>query len=217
VHEPGDPAHHYGIRCFGVADLVEAAVLADAVEAIGPIMAELEDVARRTPAPLLHAGLGYARFVLAADDEADARYEAALAATAAWPFLRARVELARGTWLRRRRRVAESRGPLRAARDAFDALGTIPWSERARQELRASGERSRRRVPEARDRLTPQELQIAQLAAEGLTNREIGTRLYLSHRTISSHLYRIFPKLAITSRAELRTALVASGRHEAVT
>jgi DNA-binding NarL/FixJ family response regulator len=86
-------------------------------------------------------------------------------------------------------------------------LGCIPWSEMARQELRASGERSRRRVPEARDQLTAQELQIAQLAAEGLSNREIGQRLYLSHRTVSTHLYRVFPKLGITSRGELAAAL----------
>jgi len=86
-------------------------------------------------------------------------------------------------------------------------LGANPWSERARQELRASGESSRRRVPEVRDELTPQELQIAQLAATGLTNREIGEMLYLSHRTISSHLYRTFPKLGITSRGELRDVL----------
>ena len=79
-----------------------------------------------------------------------------------------------------------------------------------RSELRASGERSRRRMPEARDQLTAQELQIAQLAADGLSNREIGQRLYLSHRTISTHLYRVFPKLEITSRAELSAAL-ASG------
>ncbi len=69
------------------------------------------------------------------------------------------------------------------------------------------GERSRRHVPEARDQLTAQELQIAQLAAEGLSNREIGQRLYLSHRTISTHLYRVFPKLGITSRAELSAVL----------
>ena len=96
---------------------------------------------------------------------------------------------------------------LRAARDTFDALGSAPWSDQARRELRASGEQSRRRVVEARDQLTAQELQIAQLAAKGLSNREIGQRLYLSHRTISTHLYRAFPKLGITSRAELNAAL----------
>jgi DNA-binding NarL/FixJ family response regulator len=103
--------------------------------------------------------------------------------------------------------VAESRAVLRTARDTFDALGTAPWSDQARSELRASGERSRRRVPEARDQLTAQELQIAQLAAQGLSNREIGQRLFLSHRTISTHLYRVFPKLGITSRTELSGAL----------
>ena len=125
----------------------------------------------------------------------------------AWPFLRARVQLAYGEWLHQQRRDSASRAPLRAARETFDALGTIPWSERARQQLRATGETSRPRTPEAWDQLTPQELQIAQLAAEGLSNREIAQMVYLSHRTVSSHLYRAFPKLGITSRTELRTML----------
>jgi DNA-binding NarL/FixJ family response regulator len=77
----------------------------------------------------------------------------------------------------------------------------------ARQELRASGETSRPRTPDARDQLTPQELQIAQLVSEGLSNREIGDRLYLSHRTVGSHLYRMFPKLGVTSRAQVAEAL----------
>ena len=88
----------------------------------------------------------------------------------------------------------------------FDAIGASSWGDQARSELRASGERSRRRVPEARDQLTAQELQIAQLAADGLSNREIGQRLYHAHRTISTHLYRVFPKLGVTSRAELGPA-----------
>jgi DNA-binding NarL/FixJ family response regulator len=99
---------------------------------------------------------------------------------------------------------------LRAARDAFDALGCKAWSDQVRRELRASGESSRRSDPAARDQLTAQELQIAQLAAQGLSNREIGQRLYLSHRTIGTHLYRTFPKLGITSRSELRSALEAT-------
>src|SRR4029077_2334173 len=110
-------------------------------------------------------------------------------------------------WLRRQRRVAESRAPLRAARDSFDALALDGLAETARDELRASGEASRGRAPHARDRLTPQEFQIAQLAADGLSNREIGQQLYLSHRTVGSHLYRIFPKLGISARAQLGDAL----------
>jgi DNA-binding CsgD family transcriptional regulator len=88
--------------------------------------------------------------------------------------------------------------------------GDDAWAERARRELRAAGERSGQPVPRALDLLAPQELQIARLAAEGLSNREIGQQLYLSHRTVSNHLYRIFPKLGITSRAELAAVVGAS-------
>ena len=87
-------------------------------------------------------------------------------------------------------------------------MGCAAWGDQARRELRASGESSRRRDLAARDQLTAQELQIAQLAAQGLSNRDIAQRLYLSHRQ-SAHLYRIFPKLGITSRSELRSALSA--------
>ena len=113
-------------------------------------------------------------------------------------------------WLRRRQRAGESRAPLRAARDTFDALGADAWAERARRELRAAGERSGRPALRVLDLLAPQELQIARLAAEGLSNREIGQQLYLSHRTVRNHLYRIFPKLGITSRTELAAVVGAS-------
>jgi DNA-binding NarL/FixJ family response regulator len=107
--------------------------------------------------------------------------------------------------------VTESRAPLRVARDIFDGLAATPWGERARVELRAAGETSRARAVNTLDELTAQELQIAQLASVGLSNREIGQRLYLSHRTVGSHLYRIFPKLGVTSRAQLRSALESGG------
>jgi DNA-binding NarL/FixJ family response regulator len=118
--------------------------------------------------------------------------------------------LAYGRWLRRQRRVAESRAPLRAAQSTFDGLAFDGLAEIARQELRASGETSSQRSPDARDRLSPQEMQIAQLAAQGLSNREIGQRLFLSHRTVGAHLYRMFPKLGVTSRNQL-SAVLASG------
>jgi DNA-binding CsgD family transcriptional regulator len=154
------------------------------------------------------ATLAYARPLLAEDEDAEAHYLAGLGDDLAnWPFLRGRLQLEYGGWLRRRRRAADSRPPLRAAVEVFDALGALPWAERARVELRASGEVRRARTVDARDQLSPQELQIAQLAAEGLSNHEIGERLYLSHRTVGSHLYRLFPKLGITSRAEGYAAL----------
>ncbi|WP_299951091.1 AAA family ATPase [uncultured Modestobacter sp.] len=208
LSDPADPAHHPAVRSFTVGDLVEAAVHSGHQAEVEPIVADLEAIAARTPSPVLHIGLRYGRALLAGEDDAEELFAAALAADlGAWPFARARLQLAHGAWLRRCRRAAESRAPLRAARDTFDALGAAAWGDRARQELRASGEQSRPRTPEAREQLSPQELLIAQLAAQGLTNREIGARLYLSHRTVGTHLHRIFPKLRITSRVALRSAI----------
>jgi DNA-binding NarL/FixJ family response regulator len=146
---------------------------------------------------------------MVADDE-ESHQEGLSSSVASWPCYRGRLLLSYGSWLRRHRRVAESRAPLRAAREIFDGLGFAAVAERARQELRASGETSRKRTPEAWSELSPQELQIAQMAAQGLSNREIGQKLFLSHRTIGSHLYRLFPKLGITSRGQLGSALQSS-------
>jgi DNA-binding CsgD family transcriptional regulator len=208
LYDPSEMSYHVAIRCFAIAELAEAALHAEQRDAVRPNVEEMEAVAKQTASPALHAGLAYTRALMAADADAEPLFQAALqSGIGPSPFLRGRAQLAYGEWLRQRKRSAESRAPLRAARELFDALGTTQWSERARQQLRATGETSRRRVPEARDQLTPQELQITQLAATGLTNREIGQMLYLSPRTISSHLYRTFPKLGITSRAELRGVL----------
>jgi DNA-binding CsgD family transcriptional regulator len=106
--------------------------------------------------------------------------------------------------LRRQKRKSEARAPLRTALDILDRLGAEPWSERAGNELRATGETIRRHDLAAINQLTPQEMQIARLAAEGMTNAEIGGQLFLSPRTVATHLYRIFPKLGIASRVELR-------------
>lgn len=204
MHDPADPSFHPALRCFALSELADAAVHSGQIDDVAGVVAQMELFALRTPSPALHGGLRHARAVLAADDEAEALFQAALRVDVGrWPFARARVQFAYGQWLRRQRRSADSRALLRTARDTFDILGTVPWSDRARQELRAAGETSRRQSADARDRLTAQELQIAQMVAEGMTNREIGERLYLSHRTVSSHLHRIFPKLEITSRSQL--------------
>ena len=171
---------------------------------------EADDVRMKTP--WWRIGVSYGRAVLAATSGDAAAAEAAFATARSmdlerWPLARARLSLAYGTWLRRQRRVAESRAELRSARDLLDAIGVRYLADRAQQELGASGEATRHRGIDVLDQLTPQELQIARLAADGLSNREIGTRLYLSHRTVGSHLYRVFPKLGITSRAQLHTAL----------
>ncbi|WP_116201791.1 helix-turn-helix transcriptional regulator [Amycolatopsis circi] len=210
--DPADPAYQLALRAYCVAELTEAAVRAGQTDAMREILAELEPLAATTPAPALHIGLRYARAVLAPKDTAEDLFTAALQADLnGWPAERGRVHLAFGEWLRRQRRVVESRAHLRTARETFDALGLTAWAERARRELRSAGESSPNRSPDARDKLTPHELSIAQLAAEGLTNREIGQRLYLSHRTVGTHLHRIFPKLGVSSRAELADAVQALG------
>jgi len=206
-----DRAFHEAARFMSITYLADAASQSGQRHIVAPILDELEQLAHRTPSPTLHAGLLYARPVLAQDDDAEQLYVIALKGDLRHqPFDHARLQLAYGAWLRRQRRVSESRAPLRAARQVFDALACVPWGERARQELRASGEQSRDRVPAARDRLSAQELQIAQMAATGMTNPEIAQQLYLSPRTVSSHLYRLFPKLGITSRSQLAGAIDAA-------
>jgi DNA-binding CsgD family transcriptional regulator len=208
IFDPTDLAYHPHVRFWVATEYLDAALHSDHLEAARTVVAEMEVLSEATRSPLLRVALCYARPILADDECAEALYLASLGEHLAnWPFLRARLQLAYGVWLRRHRRKAESRVPLRAALEVFHALGVPLWAERARQELRASGETIRPRTPDARDQLSPQEWQIAQLAAEGLSNREIGQRLYLSHRTVGSHLYRLFPKLGITTRAELHTVL----------
>lgn len=126
---------------------------------------------------------------------------------ATWPFDYARVQLAYGSRLRRHLRLKEAREVLHAALATFESIGAGPWAVRARNELRAA--RDKLDGHEARPSLTPQEWTIAELAAGGLSNKEIGAQLYLSPRTVGGHLYRIYPKLGITTRAALRDAISA--------
>ena len=208
VFDESDPVFHRFMRWPAVLDLVEAGCHGENVGLVKQVVGELEEIASHSSPPVLCAGLACARPLVAADGEAEQLFREAIGQDwGGYRFLRARTLFSFGCWLRRERRGVESRKPLRDAIDLFDVLDATRWSMRARQELRATGETIGPRTPDARDRLTSQELQIAQLAAEGLSNREIGERLFLSHRTIGSHLYRIFPKLEITSRTELRDAL----------
>jgi DNA-binding CsgD family transcriptional regulator len=206
--EPTDPAYHPVISQWVIADFAEAAAHSEQVVGARTLLHKLDSTISRSSSSWTRIQARYANALLADDDVAEPIYQAALGAeTVRWPFVRGRVLLSYGAWLRRQRRSADSRAPLRAARDAFDALGASAWAERARQQLRASGESSPRRATEARERLSPQETQIATMAAQGLPNRVIAQKLYLSHRTVGSHLYRIFPKLGITSRAQLSGVL----------
>ncbi len=209
IFDPTDVAHGQFVGGWVLADLADSAVHGGGdLALVGGFFREWEAIAAATEASHLDVQLRYARALLAEEGNAEALFEAAMAAGAdGWPFYAARAQLGYGRWLRRQQRTTESRAPLREAARSFDALGLIRYAERARRELRASGEALHHRKPEAWEQLTPQEMQIAQLAAEGLSNRDIGERLYLSHRTVGSHLYRLFPKLGVTSRAQLRNAL----------
>jgi DNA-binding NarL/FixJ family response regulator len=124
-----------------------------------------------------------------------------------WPFDLARIRLAYGERLRRAKATIEARAQLAAALETFERLGAAPWADRARGELRATGLSVGLADLGGVASLTPQQREIAALAAAGLTNKQIGERLFLSPRTVGTHLYQLFPKLGISSRAALRDAL----------
>ncbi len=200
-------ACHPSQKLAMLSHLAEAAAKSGQLARLQPVLADLAPLATSTRSPSLLNSINYAEALLAqADDGGESLCMALDADLSGWPFDRARLELAYGTALRHRRRRRESRPYLRAAAEGFEALGAQRWAEWAWQELRASGETVRR----AEDRsagLSPQELQIAMMAAQGLTNREIAAQLFLSPRTVSTHLYRIFPKVGVSTRTELHRVL----------
>ncbi len=200
------------IRASG--DLAEAAILCGRPDSAALVLDGLERWAGGDPHPWIRLVIHRCRGLIAKDAaEAEGHFHTALDTRGgeSRPFQYARALLLYGEWLRRQKRKLDARSQLSAAVDIFDRLGAQPWSERARRELRAAGVPAGRREPQAVDRLTPQELHIARLAAKGMTSPEIAAHLFLSPRTVSVHLYRIFPKLGISSRAELREINLADG------
>ena len=187
------------------SDRIEAAIRRGDVEAASAWLAVFESWAYSREGWASAVSLR-CRAPLSSDDaEAERLLGLALNAhcDAGRPFERARNELAFGEFLRRSRRRVEAREHLRVALDGFEALGALAWAERARSEVRASGQTARKRDPSTQDELTAQEVQIAGLVASGLSNREVAAQLFLSPRTIDFHLRNIFRKLEITSRIQL--------------
>jgi DNA-binding CsgD family transcriptional regulator len=154
------------------------------------------------------------RALLAGDDELEAHFGEALALHERTPdvFEAARTRLAYGARLRRAGRRIVAREQLRAAHEAFEDLGAAPWAELARTELAATGETARRRDPSTLDELTPQELKVSLLLAEGRTTREAAAALFLSPKTVEYHLRNAYRKLGIRSREELAASLAAAPR-----
>ncbi|GAB3276403.1 helix-turn-helix transcriptional regulator [Kineosporia babensis] len=213
---PGTIASHVPQALWIALDLVEAAWRSGRHEEARSHAAAMRtsDLAGLSSRLALHVAT--ARAWVATDEEVRRRFDEALAlpGISAWPFDLARSRLAYGERLRRLKRTAEARAQLASAESIFERLGARPWLERTQSELRATGFHRPRAV--LGPRLTPKEREIADLAGAGLTNKQIGERLYLSHRTVSTHLYQIFPKLGISSRAALRDALNGWDREEPV-
>lgn len=213
ILDRSDHASHYAARQWVAGDLVEAAQRTGRLADCAGLIDELDQEWRSDPTTAVQCGTAYADALLAPDAEAPQRFEHAFAVAAGRGRLPlGRAKLAHGSWLRRRRRAREARIALGEALELLDSVGMGGFAGRAARELRAAGGVDNRRPGGSVPELTPQELQIAQLAATGLSNRQIAERLYVSHRTVGSHLYHMYPKLGVTSRGELTDALRAIDR-----
>jgi DNA-binding CsgD family transcriptional regulator len=209
ISPPGLLPPHVPIALYVLMDLVEAAVHtgrgADAAAHVAAMYeANLPALSSR-----LALVVGGSAAIAAPDDSAFELFQATLALPGIerWQFYLARVRLAYGERLRRARAMVDAREQLNAAHAIFERIGARPWVDRAAAELRATGQTKPRAADDVLDRLTPQEFEIASLAASGLTNKQIAERLFLSHRTVGGHLHRAFPKLGVATRAALRDAL----------
>ncbi|KOV87552.1 LuxR family transcriptional regulator [Nocardia sp. NRRL S-836] len=210
--DDGEPVH-YHVSYTVLAELAAAAVRRGMQEDAAELLERSARSLGTGTSTRITALLDRGRALLAEPEHAEPYFQAALADDAGeqWPFERAQTRLDYGEWLRRQRRIAEARPLLTAALETFRRLGARPWIERTKAELRAAGiEATDSAVPSAFTELSPQQQQIVQLAAHGLTNREIGEKLFLSPRTVGSHLYRVFPKLGITARSQLRDVVEGS-------
>jgi DNA-binding CsgD family transcriptional regulator len=200
---PGRRDVHPLVALQTVPDAVEAGVRSGRPEEAAQRLETFRAWVVAAPTQARRALLARCEALLGERPPEQAFAEAIELASALPPFQRARTDLLYGEWLRRERRRTDARVHLRAALAAFRRLGPVPWAERAEAELRATGETVRKRDVSAVEQLTPQELQIAGLVTQGLTNRDIAAQLYLSPRTVDYHLRKVFTKLGIASRAEL--------------
>jgi DNA-binding CsgD family transcriptional regulator len=189
-------------------DLVEAYVRLGRGADAEAVLEPFERAARHSGSRWAAATAARCRGLLAPEDGFEEPFAAALEYDD-MPFEAARTRLALGERLRRAGRRVDARVALREALVTFARLGAQPWAQRARTELRASGERVRRGSPTAAEQLTPQELQVALEIARGSTNREAAAALFLSPKTIEFHLRNIYRKLGLRSRTELVRAMLS--------
>ena len=191
-------------------DAVEAAVRCGRPEIAQAAFDDFAPLPTAAGTPWALGVMARCQALLAGDDPgADDNYQQSIGYLQDTPVVLAlaRSRLVYGEWLRRESRRIDAREQLRAAREALLSMGADGFAERARHELLATGEKVRKRRDDTREDLTPQEEHIARLAREGRTNPEISAELFLSPRTVEWHLKKVFAKLGITSRRELRDAL----------
>jgi DNA-binding CsgD family transcriptional regulator len=193
-------------------DLVESCMRTNRQAEAAAHVAAMEAADIGAISPRLRLAVTGCAAIAASDVEAAVdRFSAALAIPGIerWPFELARIQLLYGERLRRAGATRESRVQLNDALEKFQWLGARPWTARALDELRATGQTRARGAASGSKRLTAREHQIATLAAGGLRNREIAAQLFVSERTVAAHLHRVFPKLGVTTRAGLRDALAS--------
>lgn len=202
----GEPVH-FVVSHRGIADLAWAGVRGGHTDEVRPLIVSIGRQLGSHPPVRLRLLRHQALALTDSTHRAERHYQLAVADPAGtqWPLERARAQLHYGEWLRRVRRPAQARTQLAAALEVFERLGAVPLEQLARAELRAAGVTgTAARTVEGLDSLTAQERQIVAMAASGLTNREIGQRFNLSPRTIASHLYKVYPKLGVSRRHQLR-------------
>ena len=212
AREASDDTPELFVSTWATSELIEAAARSDETELAQGALERLDAATAVADNDWALGMRARSRALLSDGDEAERLYREAierLGRTRLRPEL-ARAHLLFGECLRRENRRVDARAQLRTAHGLFAAIGMEAFAERARGELLATGERVRKRTVETRDELTPQEHQIARLARDGLSNPEIGARLFLSPRTVEWHLRKVFAKLEIHSRRELATALPGS-------
>jgi DNA-binding CsgD family transcriptional regulator len=216
IGPPGVLAAHAPDVLWVILDLVEAAIRTGRATDAERHVEALNRAHVGEISPRLSIVSGAAAAMTAPDDEKRAHFERVLSLPdiSRWPFEYARVLLVYGEYLRRARATGEARVHLGRAHERFRVLGARPWVDKAAIELRAAGAATGGPATDVPASLTPQQSEIAQLAAQGLTNKQIGERLFLSHRTVATHLYQVYPKLGITSRAALSDALAAVAEPE---
>jgi DNA-binding CsgD family transcriptional regulator len=204
-------ARGLGLRIWVLPELIEAAARSGQPERAAPRLAQLAEIARAAGTDWALGTHARAAAMLAEGAPAERLYKEAIDRLSRIHMrgsqTLARAHLLYGEWLRREHRRVDAREQLRIAHGMLADMGAEAFAERARRELQATGETVRKRSVETLDELTPQEVQVARLAADGQTNSEIGAQLFLSPRTVEWHLTKMFGKLGISSRKELRSAL----------